>query len=618
MLRSSDGIEDGAPVTSRFKSSLPDKGNGVVIVLWQLVLCVFLAAGSVPAADPEIESVHWGYDGRVVVPAFNPLTLVVHNPAGSDLSGSLELQRLRGGYWTVGLPIRQPVFVSPGQRRPVRFYPYAIGQLDDWRLTWIDSEGNRRVLETAELKPRVGAPTTVLLETPGRLTNRGGRLPTLDETWFPPVSTATDGLAGVVLDHVPRWDLPRRRSFLQWLERGGTVHLLETRSGEDVVFGGDLKILNGNNAVVRHGTGRVIRQPFGVADIPDGFSIGKKPGKQAGIDTLSMGNEFEPVAAIDDAALFSALRSMTRPHRNWPLIYVMCLVYMGLLFPGGFLFGQGGRDFRAVLALLGGTVVFFSVVFFLVGRRDDISTFVIRTATVAHHRTDGDLDYRQWVEAAANRGGNYRFTHHGRGRLYSTAQNFEKVAGTIEHGPTAALTVDLPPYSSSTFLVRGRLPRSSVEMRLVDFQATGNQLQAMSVSLGNGFSGRIRRAAVLAGDRFYSLVQRDGLLQLNRQGGRLIANGHGGTGRLSPVFDPEFDPFRDVEEVYDSMFETLTLRSLGLTTRQDVSHFRLPPDRLRVFVYAPAFDSLLVQADESHDQVGFVLHTWDIQAETVP
>ena len=606
-------------MTSCFKSSLPNKSNGVLNVLCQLVPCVILAVGSVSAADPEIESVHWGYDGRAVVPAFNPLTLIVHNSSGSDLSGILELQRLRGGYWTVGLPIRLSVFVSPGQRRPFRFYPYVLGQFDDWRLTWIDPEGNRRVLKTAELKPRMGVPTTVLLETPGRLTQSGGRLRTLDETWFPPVSTATDGLAGVVLDHVPRWDLPRRRSFLQWLERGGTVHLLETRSGKAVVFGGDLKVLNGNNAVTRYGTGRVIRQPFGVADIPAGFSTGVKPEKRAGTDNLSAGYDFEPFGAIDDSALFSALRSMTRPHRNWSLIYVVCLVYMGLLFPGGFLFGQGDRDYRAVLALLVGIVVVFSVVFFLVGRRDDISTFVIRTATVAHHRLDGDLEYQQWIEAAVNRGGNYRFTHHGRGRLYSTAQNLEKVVGTIEHGATAALAVQLPPYSSSTFLARGRLPESSIGMTLVDFQATGEQLQVMSVSIGDDFPGPIHQASALVGDRFYSLVQRDGLLQLSRQGGgRLVHFGRSGGGRLSWSFDPDFDQFREVEEVYDSMFDSLALRSLGLTTRESAAHFRLPPDQIRIFVYAPASDSLLVQTDESNDQVGFVLHTWDVQTEPAP
>ena len=106
-------------------------------------------SSAVSAADLEIEFFHWGYDGRAVAPAFNPLTVVIHNPGNSDLSGELELRRLRSGYWPVGLPIRLPVFVSPGARRPVRFYPYVLGEYDNWRLDWIDSDGTRRELNTS-------------------------------------------------------------------------------------------------------------------------------------------------------------------------------------------------------------------------------------------------------------------------------------------------------------------------------------------------------------------------------------------------------------------------------------------------------------------------------------
>jgi hypothetical protein len=575
-------------------------------------------SSAVSAADLEIEFFHWGYDGRAVAPAFNPLTVVIHNPGNSDLSGELELRRLRSGYWPVGLPIRLPVFVSPGARRPVRFYPYVLGEYDNWRLDWIDSDGTRRELNTSSWTLRLGPPATVLLEEPDRLSSRGGRLRSLDESWFPAVSTATDGLAGVALDHVPRWEAVRRRAFLEWLARGGTLHLLEAPDGRGVVFGGDLKGLNGTNPVTRYGAGRVIRHGFGVEEIPDDFPQRAAPrAARDATESLAMYG-FDPFGSIDDSALFSTLRSMTRPRRNWPLIYLACLVYMVVLFPGGFVFGQGERDYRVVLGLLGGTVVLFSGIFFMVGRRDDAAKLTIRTATVAHHLADGDLEYQQWVEAAVTRGGNYRFTHSGRNRLYSTAQNLEKSSGLIEHGGDAALSIDVPPYSSSTFLVKGRLPGQSIELSVVDIQAIGGQLQALVLSTGEGFPSTIRQASVLVGGRFYWLVHRDGLLQLDQPAGTMSHPSYRGDGRLTQSFDPEFDRYREVDEAYEDLYEGLVLRSLGFTDRVRAAHFRLPPGEIRVFVYAETPESLSVQIDESTDQIGFVLYSWNLQSASLP
>ena len=47
--------------------------------------------------------------------------------------------------------------------------------------------------------------------------------------------------------------------------------------------------------------------------------------------------------------------------------------------------------------------------------------------------------------------------------------------------------------------------------------------------------------------------------------------------------------------------------------RVKASRFSLPPDRIRVFVYAPATDRLAVQVDETAAQLGRVLHSWDLQ-----
>lgn len=593
---------------------LPDRPTRICAVLTVTLAWLALPVPVAVSGELDIESLHWGFDGRVVAPAFNLLTVIVFNPGDDDLSGELELQRLRSSYWPVGLPIRQPVFLSPTARRPVRFYPYVVGEFDDWRLNWISKDGTRREIDTGGWKLRIGEPATVLLHRSSQLADPSGRLPTLNESWFPSVSTATDGLAGVVLDHHPRWDVPRRRAFLEWLNRGGTLHVLEAPDGRPVAFGAELKVLNGTGVLTRFGAGRVIRQPFGVDEIPDVLPLSTEGNKRTVTSNSVLMYGVESLTRIDDAAIFSALRSMTRPSRNWPLIYLACLVYMVVLFPGGFVYGQRVRDFRIVLGMLVAIVAGFSLIFFLVGRREDAAELTIRTATVAHHLADGDLEYRQWVEAAVTSGGEYRFTHQGRGRLYSTAQNLEKVVGRISHGGDASLTAEVPPYSSSTFLVRGRLPGARAGLTLVEFEVTGGYLQALVLATGDGFPETVGEASVMVGRRHYQLAQRDGLLQFDGVAGTLARSGLRGGRRPARSFDPELDRRREVDEVFEGMYDGLVWRSLGISDRGKAADFSLPPDRIRVFVYAPATDHLAVQVDETADQVGHVLHTWDLQA----
>lgn len=583
------------------------------VVLSVAVAWLALPLSVAVAGDIEVESVHWGFDGRAVAPAFNPLTVIVFNPGGNDLAGELELQRLRNGYWPVGLPIRQPVFLSPATRRPVRFYPYVVGEFDDWRLSWISRDGTRRELDTGGLRMRIGEPANVLLQPSSQLTGSGGRLRELDESWFPPVSTATTGLGGVFLDHSPRWDVPRRRTFLEWLGRGGTLHVLKGPDGRPVEFGAELKVLNGTGVLTRVGAGRVIRQPFGLDEIPDPLPLPSETKQPTVTGIRPLRFDVELLVPLDDQGIFSKLRSMTRPSRNWILIYICCVIYMVVLFPGGFVYGQGGRDFRAVLKMLGVTVVSFSLIFYLVGRREDSARLTVRTATVAHHLAGGDLEYQQWVEAAATRGGEYRFTHQGRARLYSTAQNFEKLVGRIQHGQDASLTAEVAPHSSSTFLVHGRLPGEGIGLTPIEVEITGGQLQSLVLATGEGFPETVDRASVMVGGHRFPLVYRDGRLQFDRAAGVRAPSSSRKKRKPALSIDPELDQRREVAEVFDEIFENLVLRSLGFVDRVKASRFSLPPDRIRVFVYAPATDRLAVQVDETADQLGRVLHSWDLQ-----
>ena len=170
---------------------------------------------------------------------------------------------------------------------------------------------------------------------------------------------------------------------------------------------------------------------------------------------------------------------------------------------------------------------------------------------------------------------------------------------------------DVPLYSSSTFLVRGRLPGAAIDLSVSDVQAAGGQLQSLVLSTSREFPSTIREAAVLIGGRFYSLSVGDGVLVLGQPTGTVAHPRYRGDSRINRSFDPEFDNYREVDEAFGDLYEGLVLRSLGQSDRMKAAHFRLPPGRIRVFVYARTPDSLAVQIDEDADQIGYVLHTWD-------
>ncbi len=67
-------------MTSRRILFSPVVPNGGVTAFRVAVTWLSLSVVTASAAAPEIEFFHWGYNGRVVPTAFNPLTVVVRNP----------------------------------------------------------------------------------------------------------------------------------------------------------------------------------------------------------------------------------------------------------------------------------------------------------------------------------------------------------------------------------------------------------------------------------------------------------------------------------------------------------------------------------------------------------
>ena len=181
-----------------------------------------------------------------------------------------------------------------------------------------------------------------------------------------------------------------------------------------------------------------------------------------------------------DTDLFTSLRSINRQRRNWLLLYLLGLVYLLLLFPGGFILGRE-KDYRFAMGGLAGVVAVFSLAFHLVGGRDLDEPMIVRSVAVARPLPGERLDVMQWSDAAVVRGDIYTFAHRGAGRLYSATQRIRNRSRHDSGGDQGALHVEIPHYSSRTFVHRTTLKAKSPTPEIVDFLSVGGQLQTLSV-----------------------------------------------------------------------------------------------------------------------------------------
>ena len=73
-------------------------------------------------------------------------------------------------------------------------------------------------------------------------------------------------------------------------------------------------------------------------------------------------------------------------------------------------------------------------------------------------------------------------------------------------------------------------------------------------------------------------------------------------------FDPEFDKYRSADDGFSLLDMPLLVRSFGLRRRDDVEAFRLPSDRLRLYLYCPMGEEFFAQVGGLVRQNGYVLY----------
>jgi hypothetical protein len=580
--------------------------------------------GKPTIAVPE-NDILWGFDGTVMRDRFNPLTLVLDNPTPEPFDGPVRLYRSDFTGKRSGGFLVETVYLAPGTRRMVQFYPLSLGEMEAWVLEW---DGGQVTLP----QPRRGTPARVLIADDRDLFDRGGAVKRFPARYFPPYETATDGLGEVVFDSTPDWDAPRRQAFLDWLRAGGVVHLIKGSDGRHPEFTGDLVMLNEPSDEFRVGAGRVRRHDVARSGLTRDYVRRQMDPPEPPPDEVAAAAEAEranqygvynmPLEEHRMASnVFGQLKQMVKAEHNWGVIHLLSLSYVAVLFPGCFLIGREFRNVPVTFGAIAGSTLLFGGAFFLVGNRGYGESTSVHTVALAEH-VDGDkFDVTQWSSVFVTSGGTYSFSNAGEERLYSDATDNEPVGGDETAGSQGRFVADVPPYSTRIYAEKAllKVPQAAAPKPVAQPGGAAYQLPA-------GFPASVREAYLLTGDRMSSCSHSGGLVRPMGAGTRVKEF-------LKPqsadyVADAGWGQDVPADTRLANMIRPLMLYSLRLTKDEELKDFRLPEGRGKLFVYAPlsepfytlsgkapaagAEDAAPPPAEPLPAQTGTVLYVFDV------
>jgi hypothetical protein len=539
----------------------------------------------------KVESAMWGFDGKVVAGKFNLLSVLVSHSGGTAYDGEISLQEYSGTQSPIGAPQVQKIYVTPGTQRWVQFTPFTTSEANGWKLRW---QKGAHDLDA----PTLDAPATVLLIDAASPYATRAQLRAFAEDLFPTSVAATDGLDQLVLDHVPRWDGPRREAFLDWLRKGGVVHVLRGAEGHPV-FEGELEILNTAAPKARVGAGSVVRHDITRAECNDTFLA------KAGFPIRGNVNEqgTYPVFYGFHQSLLQKLAGLTRPNVQWWLLYLLTIAYLVVIGPVHYRWSRK-VDYRLAIGGFLGTVGVFSVAFMLGGSRGAGEIQTAHTVSIAQPLGGKRWDVMQWSCAFATSGNRYRLTHEAPWNSYSAPSESEAVNGYAAIGKGGFLEVDIPLYSSRPYVHRAVMDGPDADLQIVEWKPDrivlkpGKELPGKFIDCIARWSDRVMPLKSEGGNWVW--VDKDGARPLSEFFSDTALQRFGFDGRRSFVARDVFVPLTAMH--YGDL--------KGLPNR--VSRRPFPADHMQVLLWADAPESFAMRGKGFHDEEGWVLYVLNV------
>ncbi len=565
--------------------------------LFAIVLLVACAAA--PASALEVKQVVWGFDGKALPHRINPVSIELYNPSDKPFEGILDLHRVIPMVGRVGERNVMPCFLSPRTGKWMQFYVY-VGDNDVWKLSW---GGNSDPISA----PTNGAPARVILTAGAPLTARGPRLKGFPEYLFPPSVGAMDGLHSLVMNYYPtRWEEARATALLDWVQRGGVLHLLNSPTGRQPEFPAALSVLNTPLERFQVGNGLVVRHAATADQVNDEW-------------LNSRGFTMPELSESDDGDYYGGMRleerlldqvsAFTQPRFQWAMIYLMAFLYVVLIGPVNFIVGRRVRDFRWSVGFLVGCIALFMLIFNLLGRGYGNQS-AAHTLAYARPLDDGSADVTQWSNVFAARSGEFALTHNSSHNIYATCQQYEPVNGFVANGKDGKLVVDIPLNTGRSFLHRGKIKCAAPRVGVLEWDATGI-LRKMRLDMKLPEGMEIEEAWVHYNGLIYELDNRGGHLAVSSEAGvkpenfGAPADLHFG---LSPRWSTDEDEKLPPLEGLRRAARTVVARAVGSpSVSQSYEETMLKRERAQLFLFAKSPDSLRIAHGDFSHQISYVL-----------
>lgn len=615
----------------------------LLISVWA-VLAIVSSATSVNAqgmTKVRIADKVWGFDGRVMTGQFVPLSIELDNLSDEPIEAVATLRSVAGMIRETGGTATQSVFLSPHSRRWVQFYPFIVGMTTSWRfelrtenetLNFDPIDQPRSVFDGNSLQSKKDDQTlpAVILDRPGVMVKIPTTIKHMPEEIFPPYSTATHGLHGLFMDHVPDWETPRQEALLSWLKAGGHLHLLRDQNNQTLRFTGPLAALNdpftefnvGSGSVTRHDIQRAQLSKDIVATVvaPPTLSASEQDEITKFNEAYSSGSYGQSVT--DDDELFSELRQLTQPKHMWPLIFLLSLCYVGLIFPGCWILSrQRTLHFLVTYGSIAGLAAVFSLMFLFIGRRGYGEATSMHSVAIARCEDDTHCSLLQMTTLFVTAGNTYTVEDKDHQTLLASGTSEESIDARITCGNTASFVSRIPPYSSQALRSRRRLTMENWKLAITSLKQQSDELTGLTISFGEKFPddplvkcevlhrNRIHHTRIDHTNRQISLLS--GRELLRNYCGRHVS--YAGSGGIRLGFDAENpEPEDSVEASLDRLLPDLVRRSIVDDRANDVVRFRLPEDRVRLLVYAPMPEEQHLQVNADVRRTGRILYVRDL------